>query len=88
MNHTYLDRRLTLLRLFLSAALLAVAPVWAQEGDQAAGAQAAALENQASALEATIDQACLKAAVPARPLCHKQMGLAVARLRERAQRAN
>ncbi len=84
MKHT----RLTRLRVVLLAAILAVAPAWLLADDQPAGAQAADLETRASELEAKIDKECLKVAVPARPLCRKQMGQAAAQLRERAQRAH
>ena len=76
------------LLVFLSAAVLVVAPAWAFDDAQTGAAQVAGLETQASELEARIDKECLKVAVAARPLCRKQMGQAVARLRDRAQRAN
>jgi hypothetical protein len=88
MNHTSMDSHLARLRVFMAAALLAVAPACALADDEIAGAQAAGLEIQAGELEAKIAKECLKVAVPARPLCHKQMGQAVARLREQAQRAD
>lgn len=47
-------------------------------------AAAATLENQASAMEAAIEQECQKVAQPGRPLCREQRARAVQRLRERA----
>lgn len=57
--------------------------------DIAANSAAAAvtLENQATAMEATIEQECQKVAQPARPLCRQQRARAVQRLRERAASA-
>lgn len=87
MKHRRLGPRLTPLFIFLSAALVAAAPTWALDDDPAAGAQTASLETRANELEAQIEKECVKVAAPARPLCRKQIGQAVARLRDRAQRA-
>ena len=88
MNHIRLGQRRTLFCALLSVTLLVGAPALAGDDDQLAGARAAELESQASELEAKVEKECLKAAVAARPLCRKQLGQAVARLRDRAQRAN
>jgi hypothetical protein len=50
----------------------------------AAAAAAATLEDQATTMEAAIEQECQKVAQPARPLCREQRARAVQRLRERA----
>jgi hypothetical protein len=47
-------------------------------------AAAATLEDQATTMEAAIEQECRKVAQPARPLCREQRARAVQRLRERA----
>lgn len=88
MNPIHLGQRRTLFCALLSVPLLASAPAFAGDDDQLVGAHAASLESQASELEAKVEKECLKATVAARPLCRKQLGQAVARLRDRAQRAN
>ena len=59
---------------------------WADEAQATPGAQAAALANQASAIETNIDKECLKVVSEARPLCREQQVRAAQRLRNRAVR--
>ena len=87
MNHPRLYQRRAPLRALLFTTLLAVAPAWAIDDDQAAGAKAAGLAAQANELEAHAEKECLKITPRSRPLCREQIARAVARLRDRAQRA-
>lgn len=50
------------------------------------GAEAAALEDKAAAMESDIDKACQKVAPQARPLCREQYAQAVQRVRAQAAR--
>ncbi len=70
----------------LVALLLASTSSSAAEVQDPPGAQAAALETQAAAMEADIDKECQKVARQARPLCREQRAHAVKRLRDRAAR--
>ena len=87
MNDTRLHHRSVPLRALLFTTLLVVAPAWAIDDEQAVGEKAAGLATQANELETQASKECLKVAAPSRPLCHTQIARAVARLRDRAQRA-
>ncbi len=66
--------------------LFATSGSWAIEAQTTPGAQAAALANQAAAMEADLDKDCKKVAREARPLCREQRARAAQRLRSRAAR--
>ena len=86
MNDTRLHHCSAPLRALLFATLLVVAPAWAIDDEQAAGAKAAGLATQANELETQASKECLKVTAPSRRLCHTQIARAVARLRDTAQR--
>jgi hypothetical protein len=86
MKYAHQDRRGTPWTTLLLTTLLAIAPAWADDDKPAAAAQAAKLETQADELEARTTKECLNVAAASRPLCREQLGRAVARLRNRAQR--
>jgi len=72
--------------LALATLMFVNAGAWAVQAQDPPGAQAAALEREAEALQADIDKECQKVAREARRLCRAQHAQAVQRLRARAAR--
>ena len=70
----------------LCAALLYPVASIATEVAAPPGAEAAALETKADAMQSNVDKACRKVAPAARALCHEQYAQAVERLRAQAAR--